>query len=125
MKMNKEHNRKQFMVPFNSSIRAMLLVEIARSRGMDSWIEVGNRIEVIICGDKDRVTSAVETARDCDGLLHLRQLEALALTIRDIGETPSETLMEAIDVAKRGASSEKKGGGPTHRLHQDNLRGLN
>jgi len=126
MKTNEERNEKRcFMIPFTSKARALLLVEVAQSRGLDGWLEAGNRWEVVICGNEDEVKLAVDTARDSDDLLHLKQLEALALTIQGIGETPSKTLMESIAAARRRLGSGKNNSRLAGGLGSDRLSGRN
>jgi len=126
MTTKEESNEKRcFMIPFTSKAGALLLVEVAQSRGLDGWIEAGNRWEVVICGDEDEVKLAVDTAHDSDELLHLKQLEALALTIQGIGETPSKALMESIAAARRRLGSGKNNNRLAGGLGSDSSAGRN
>lgn len=110
MEANKEGDSKHcFMVPFTSKLRAMFLVEVAQSRGLEVCMDVGNRYEVCILAEEEDVKSAVEAARDGEALLYARQLEALHKAIGDIGETPSGALIELIVDCRRKAGLSDSG----------------
>ncbi|MBN2331050.1 MAG: hypothetical protein JXC85_04480 [Candidatus Aenigmarchaeota archaeon] len=108
MKKTERDDRKRcYMIPFASRMRALLLAEIAQSRGFECWIDDGNRYEVCIYASEEEIDSTVRKAADTDDLLRLKQLEALSATIESIGEKPSRLLKTAISAAKREAAREE------------------
>ncbi len=105
-KTERDDQQRCYLIPFTSRLRALLLAELAQSRGLKCWLEEGNRYEVCICASEEDVEFVTKKARDADGILHLKQLEALALTIESIGERPSQELTTAISALKREVAPE-------------------
>lgn len=126
MKANDDQNRKYcFMVPFSSMSRAILLTEVARSRGLECWIEEGNRIEVNIYATEEHTEAACEIAEKGEELLRFYNLESLALTVQGLGEKPSPKLMEALAIEKRKVGISGKVKNLPDRLDHNRLNGLN
>jgi hypothetical protein len=83
------------------------------SRGLKARLEEGKDCwELYIYAGREETKSAIKIARDGEDLLHLFQLEALAQTIKSLGEKPSQGLLEAISAARSRDDFNNNGGLP-------------
>jgi len=103
MEASEQDNGKEvFMIRYWRKFRGLLAFEVAMSRGLKARLEEGKGCwELYIYAIREDAKSAVKTGQDGEELLHLLQLEALAQTVKSLGEKPSKGLLEAIVLERR------------------------